>query len=69
MDGRIKVPKFLNIKQLCRAAGISRRTVYNHVKAGLLPRPVKKGGSSMWETKEVGRALAKRRRQLVLEAA
>ena len=57
--------KRLNVKQLCAAAGISRRTAYRWVARGLLPKPEKNGVIILWDVKAVRESLARRQRLLL----
>jgi predicted DNA-binding transcriptional regulator AlpA len=52
----------LDRKEVCRLLGGSRpinaATLYRHIRRGLLPPPVKLGGSSRWLLTEIEAALA-----------
>jgi predicted DNA-binding transcriptional regulator AlpA len=51
----------LDRKEVCRLFGGSRplnpSTVYRHIRLGLIPKPVKVGGSSRWLRSECEAAL------------
>jgi|GEM_PF-3224605 predicted DNA-binding transcriptional regulator AlpA len=40
---------------------IGRSTVYDHVKKGLLPRPIKNGRTSLWLREEIDALIESRR--------
>jgi predicted DNA-binding transcriptional regulator AlpA len=52
----------LDRREVCRYLGgtrpINAATLYRHIKRGLLPPPVKVGGSSRWLRSEIEAALA-----------
>jgi predicted DNA-binding transcriptional regulator AlpA len=51
----------LDRKEVCRLLGGSRpinpATLYRHIRKGLLPRPIKLGGSSRWLLTEIEASL------------
>jgi predicted DNA-binding transcriptional regulator AlpA len=49
--------KLLNITQLCEFFGVSRSTIYEWLKQGRLPPPVKKWGSPRWDESQIRQVL------------
>jgi prophage regulatory protein len=47
----------LRIKQVEEKLGIKRSTIYELMRKGLLPQPIKIGGSSIWIESEVDQAM------------
>ena len=48
--------KYFTIKDLAKRYGVSRITIFNRVKAGLLPRGIKLGFSRRWSIDEIEEA-------------
>ena len=56
--GQHGVPKgYINMAELCRLFGRSRKTIHIMVETGALPRPLKFGRQNIWEQKEIQRWL------------
>lgn len=43
--------------------GVSRTTVWNHVKRGIIPAPIKLGGISRWPMSEINAVIEKAKEQ------
>jgi predicted DNA-binding transcriptional regulator AlpA len=59
------MPTKVNINQLVKATGVSRRTLYYWVSRGFLPPPEKRGHASLWDMERVKETLAQTKRRLV----
>ncbi len=42
------IKPFLSIKDLQAASGKSRSTIYRWIAEGIMPKPIRVGGSSLW---------------------
>lgn len=45
----------LRLPAVVERVGLKRAAIYNHIEAGLLPRPVKLGRVSAWPSEEIAR--------------
>lgn len=57
------LPAMTTDKQVAALFGCSKATVWRHVKAGLLPAPVKIGNVTRWVTSELAQALEQKMAQ------
>jgi predicted DNA-binding transcriptional regulator AlpA len=44
---------YVNLEELCRLFGRSRKTIHLMCETGTLPKPLKFGRQSLWERKEI----------------
>ena len=51
--------EYLNIKQLCAMLNRSANNIYDLVRIGELPKPVKLGGTNLWRADTIDYALEK----------
>ncbi len=50
---------WINLKQLCEKLGDrSKRAIYDDLKKGLLPQPLKLNGTNLWNEEEIDKHLA-----------
>jgi len=54
---QVDIPKLLPITAVCEILGRCRASIYNDVKAGRLPRPLRIGGSIRWKDSDIHAAL------------
>lgn len=45
--------KLLRLREVCEKVGFKRTSVYNMVKEGLFPPPIKRGRASLWVEEEI----------------
>lgn len=57
----MSLPKLHNIAELCDLFGVTRKTIYDWLRKGILPQPVKRWGSPMWDEADLQELLASRR--------
>jgi predicted DNA-binding transcriptional regulator AlpA len=54
-----RAPPLMTVADVARRRGCSVATVWRHVKAGILPPPIKLGGLTRWVPEEVEAAIAR----------
>jgi len=50
---RSPIPSFVTIGALAESMKVSKRTIYRWIKSGVLPHPLKVGGSSRFDAKDI----------------
>jgi len=52
--------RFVRCNEFCfRLGGITKNTLYNWIRAGKMPPPIKHGRSSLWHERDVREAIAR----------